>query len=86
MKIEKFIETYKGRLDLSSIPWDHFPEELQMECLKFISEWQANISIDDLRNLSGFNEMSVEDLLRYAKGDLEEDIKPLGCPYQINLL
>ena len=85
MELEDFCQKYKDRLDLFSISWNEFPEELQMECVKFITEWQCNTSIDDLRNLSGFNQMSVEDLLRYANAELPEEEKPLGSPYQVNL-
>ena len=82
MTRQEFAQKYKGRQNLYGISWNDFPAELQEACQRFIDEWKENLYIDDLRNLSGFNEMSVEDLLRYVKGKLPEDEKPLGSPYK----
>ena len=85
MDIKGFAGKYKHHENLHDIPWYHFPEEVQKACLKFIGDWQESISIDHLRILSGFNEMSFQDLMRYIYGELHEDVRPAGCPYKTSL-
>ena len=85
MDIREFALKYRDKENLYDISWGDLPEEIQKACLKFIGDWQENISMDHLRILSGFNEMSFQDLMEYAYGKLDEDVKPAGYPHQITL-
>ena len=73
MDLKEFFLRYKSRLDLSSISWGDFPVELQKAGLRFMNDWQETLPIRHLRELSGFDDMSVEDLLAYAKEELTEE-------------
>ena len=72
MNLEDFIETYKDGMDLSSIPWEDFPEELQEAGLRFMNGWTEDLPTRHLRELSGFDDMSVEDLLKYERKEVED--------------
>jgi hypothetical protein len=71
--VQEFARKYRGRRNLHAVPWQDFSEELQAACQRFIDEWFKNTDIDDARELSGFNDMSVKDLLRYAMGKLPDE-------------
>ena len=73
MDIQRFTQHYRDKKNLYGIPWDNFPEEIQRACLKFIGEWQEFLSVEHLRDLSGFNEMSFQELMRYSYGKPDED-------------
>ena len=82
MTRQEFAQKYTGTQNLYGVPWNDFPEELQAACQRFVDEWFNTTDMGDARMFSGFNDMSVEDLLRYAKGQLPDDEKPLGSPYK----
>ena len=63
MNIPEFLEKNKG-LNLADISWDEFPEELKAACWRFINQWFEEIPMDDLREISGFDEMNLFDLLK----------------------
>ena len=67
MDLEKFVQAYKNRLDLSSIPWEDFPEQLQEAGWRFMNNWKDELPLRHLRELSGFDDMSINDLVEYAK-------------------
>jgi len=72
MHLEDFSQKYKDRLDLFSISWGDFPEKLQEAGLRFKNDWIQDLPTRHLRELSGFDDMSVKDLLAYADADLSE--------------
>ena len=82
MNLQDLIQKYQAEENLSCILWEEFPEELKKAGWKFIKEWFENVEIADLRRLSGLDEMHIEDLLAYARGELDEGAKPLGWPYR----
>ena len=63
MDIPEFLEKNKGR-NLADISWGEFPEELKAACWRFINRWFEETQMDDLRELSGFDDMSLEVLLQ----------------------
>ena len=64
MKTQEFLEHYKDKENnLADIQWDSFPEELKVVCWKFICRWFEESSVDDLREISGFDDMTLEDFL-----------------------
>ena len=69
MDIQEFLNQYEGNA-LTDIPWEEFPDGMKATCWKFINRWFQDMSIDDLRELSGFDDMSLEDLLKQAKEDI----------------
>ena len=62
MKIQELLQRYKDS-KLSDVPWDDFPAELKQVCWEFINRWFQETSMDDLREISGFNDMTIEGLL-----------------------
>lgn len=66
MDILKFLNQYEGTA-LTDIPWEEFPDVLKATCWIFINRWFQDMSMDDLRELSGFDDMSLEDLLKQAE-------------------
>jgi len=74
MSFEAFVEKYKDTSDISNIPWGEFPVTLQEAGLRFMNNWAETLPIRHLRELSGFDDMSVADLLRYAKEAVEEGL------------
>lgn len=72
MEFEAFIQIHKNQPDLSNISWDDFPAALQEAGLHFMHDWQENLPTRHLRELSGFDDMSVTDLLAYANGVEQE--------------
>jgi hypothetical protein len=82
MTMQEFVERYSGKDNLYDISWEDFPDELHIACEQFVEGWFANTDINDLREISGFNDMSVDDLLRYTQGRLPDDAQPLGEPYK----
>jgi hypothetical protein len=82
MNLEEFTRKYSGAENLSHVSWRDFPPELQRACERFVEEWFDNTDINDSKEFSGFNDMSVDDLLKYAKGELDEGDRPLGIPFK----
>jgi len=66
MDIQEFFEENEG-CDLADISWEQFPEELQAVCRQFITRWFEETSLGVLRELSGFDDMSLDDLLRHIR-------------------
>lgn len=66
MTIQEFAQKYNGRENLCEIEWNDFPAELQIICWNFMRRWFEETDTDDLREITGFNDMSVEDLLKRA--------------------
>lgn len=81
MNLEEFTKKYGGRENLHGVSWRDFPPELQDACERFVKEWFDDTDINDAREFSGFNDMSMDDLLRYAKRELDERDRPLGMPF-----
>ena len=71
MDIQEFLNQYEGNA-LTDIPWEEFPDVMKATCWEFINRWFQDMSIDDLRELSGFNDMSLEDLLKQVKTPMSE--------------
>ena len=67
MNLLEFIHRYVGAENLSPIPWEDLPVELQSVCRRFIDRWFEETSMDDLRELSGFDHMTLDELLRRAR-------------------
>ena len=63
MDSPELLQPNKNR-HLADIPWEEFPEELKVACWKFINRWFEETPMDDLRELSGFDDMSLEDVLK----------------------
>jgi hypothetical protein len=85
MNFQEFIKKYGKLKTLHEIPWDDFPEELQQVCFGFVDEWLCSTPYDDLRNFSGFNNMSVYDLVRLTQAKPPKWKNP-DDPAQMNLL
>ena len=62
MTLQEFLQKYENT-NLSDISWEDFSDELKKSCWKFIKRWFEETDMDDLREISGFNDMSLEDLL-----------------------
>ena len=62
MTLQEFLQKYEGS-NLSDISWEDFPDELKKSCRKFIKRWFEETDMDDLREISGFNDMPLNDLL-----------------------
>ena len=60
--------------NIADIEWGEFPTDLQEAGLRFMRHWADTLPIRHLRELSGFDDMSVEDLLQYAKESVEEGL------------
>ena len=69
MTLQEFLQKYENT-NLSDISWEDFPDELKKSCWKFIKRWFEETDMDDLREISGFNDMALEDLLE--KKELEK--------------
>ena len=68
MEIQEFFKKYKNNENLSDISWNDFPAELKEICWEFINRWFQEMSMDDLSEMSGFNNMSLEDLVKNSAG------------------
>lgn len=49
---------------LSDIAWQDLPEELHAICWEIIDAWYKHVRIDQLRDISGLNDMTLAELLK----------------------
>ena len=66
MTLQEFFQKHENS-NLSDIPWEDFPDELKEAFWKFIKRWFEETDMDDLREISGFDDMSLEDLLKIGE-------------------
>ena len=62
---EDLLARYGPNTLLSKISWAELPEDLRENCWDFIRVWQNDLDINELREISGLNDMSLSELLVY---------------------
>ena len=67
MQPDKFIEQHLHRENIADIEWKDFPTDLKEAGMRFMRNWADTLPIKHLRELSGFDDMTVEDLIFYAR-------------------
>jgi hypothetical protein len=72
MESEAFIQEYQNQETIADIDWGEFPTALQEAGLRFMRHWADTLPVRHLRELSGFDDMNVEDLLSYAQEEPDE--------------
>lgn len=67
MQPDEFILKHQNKETIADIDWADFPKDLQETGLQFMRHRADTLPVRHLRELSGFDDMSVEDLIFYAK-------------------
>ena len=64
---EDLLARYGPNTLLSNVSWVELPEDLRETCWDFIRVWQSDLDINELREISGLNDMSLAELLAYKE-------------------
>ncbi len=64
--------------ELAHLPRSAYPPELRKATLDYMNYWKECCPIEDLMELSGLNDMTLNDLARYARNELPTEEFPEG--------